>query len=197
MGFSDQLAQRLDDKSLRCDLVHGRRGVLARESVVRDAPFFVVSEVREVESSGGRERNLNVRLNLATAVNEEWLRELFPRDFKETRAVTYDAALRRVVAARSNGASAICCWRKVSPKIRHWTRRRRLLAREVIAGRCVLENWNESVEQWILRVNRLREWMPELELPAIEQRIARRSSSIFAMARSVTARSKIVRCCPW
>ena len=43
-----------------------------------------------------------------------------------------------------------------------------LLAREVTAGRCVLENWNESVEQWILRVNRLCEWMAELELPAID-----------------------------
>ncbi len=98
LGFSDQLARRLDGKSLRCDLVHGRRGVLARESVVRDAPLFVVSEVHEVESSGGRERNLNVRLNLATAVNEEWLRELFPQDFHETRAVIYDPALHRVVA---------------------------------------------------------------------------------------------------
>jgi ATP-dependent helicase HrpB len=43
----------------------------------------------------------------------------------------------------------------------------RILAREVAAGHCVLENWAESVEQWILRVNRLREWMPELSLPAI------------------------------
>src|SRR4030095_1191728 len=33
--------------------------------------------------------------------------------------------------------------------------------------RCALDNWNEAVEQWILRVNRLREWMPELALPAI------------------------------
>ena len=98
LGFSDQLARRLDDKSLRCDLLHGRRGLLARESVVRDAGLFVVSEVREVESSVGRDRNLNVMLDLATAVNEEWLRELFPRDFEEARTVTYDPVLRRVVA---------------------------------------------------------------------------------------------------
>ncbi len=98
LGFSDQLARRLDDKSLRCDLVHGRRGLLARESVVREAGLFVVSEVREVESSVGRDRNLNVILDLATAVKEEWLRELFPRDFEEARTVTYDPVLRRVVA---------------------------------------------------------------------------------------------------
>jgi ATP-dependent helicase HrpB len=45
-----------------------------------------------------------------------------------------------------------------------------ILAREVAAGRCELENWNEAVEQWILRVNRLCQWMPELELPAIEEK---------------------------
>ncbi|MDZ4340847.1 MAG: helicase-related protein, partial [Candidatus Binatia bacterium] len=53
LGFSDHLAKRLDSRSLRCELVHDRRGVLARESVVK-APLFVVSEVREVESGGGR-----------------------------------------------------------------------------------------------------------------------------------------------
>jgi ATP-dependent helicase HrpB len=41
-----------------------------------------------------------------------------------------------------------------------------ILAREVAAGGCDLENWNETVEQWIIRINRLREWMPELALPA-------------------------------
>jgi ATP-dependent helicase HrpB len=49
-----------------------------------------------------------------------------------------------------------------------------LLAGEAAAGRLVLDNWNESVEQWILRLHRLREWMPELGLPSIsaEDRLA-------------------------
>jgi ATP-dependent helicase HrpB len=165
VGFSDHLARRSDVGSLRCELVHNRRGVLARESVVK-APLLVASEVREVESGGGRDRSLNVVLNLATAVKEEWLRELFPGDFKETRAVLYDAALRRVVA-------------KVEKRFRDMLLEDKLsgdppadeaaviLAREVAAGRCVLENWNEAVEQWIARVNRLGEWMPELGLSTI------------------------------
>ena len=45
-----------------------------------------------------------------------------------------------------------------------------ILAREVAAGRCELANWNEAVEQWIVRVNRLREWMPEPELPEIDEK---------------------------
>jgi ATP-dependent helicase HrpB len=166
LGFSDQLARRVDDKSLRCDLTHGRRGVLARESVVHEAPLFVVSEVREVESSGGRERNLNVMLNLATAVKEEWLRELFPQDFQEVRTVTLDTTLRRVVVRVERRFRDLLVQETLgdNPPLDEAAA---LLAGEVTARRCVLENWNDSVEQWILRVNRLREWMPELELSAI------------------------------
>ena len=167
-GFSDQLAKRLDSASLRCELVHGRRGVLARESVVR-APLFVVSEAREVESGGARVRTLNVLLSLATAIKQEWLRELFSEDFTEVRAVVYDPASRRVVARDEMRFRDLVLEEKLSgnPPADEAAA---LLAREVEAGRCELENWNEAVEQWILRVNRLREWMPELELPRIDDK---------------------------
>ncbi|MDP2606900.1 MAG: helicase-related protein, partial [Deltaproteobacteria bacterium] len=160
LGFSDHLAKRSDAGSLRCELVHGRRGVLARESVVK-APLFVVSEVREVESGGGRERNLNVVLNLATAVKEEWLRELFPNDFKAVHAVAYDPTLRRVIAREETRFRDLVLEEKLldNPPADEAAS---ILAREVAAGRCALENWNETVEQWLHRVNRLREWMPEL-----------------------------------
>jgi ATP-dependent helicase HrpB len=165
VGFSDHLAKRLDSGSLRCELVHGRHGVLARESVVK-APLFVASEVREVETAGGKQRALNVVLDLATAVNETWLRELFPEGFKEVHAVVYHSTLRRVVARDETRFRDLVLEEKLSdhPPADEAAR---ILAREVAAGRCVLENWDESVEQWILRVNRLREWMPELSLPAI------------------------------
>jgi ATP-dependent helicase HrpB len=165
LGFSDHLARLLDPGTRRCELVHGRRGVLAGESVVK-TPLFVVSEVREVESGGGRNRNLNVVLNLATAVNEPWLRELFPQDFKEVRAVAYDSKLRRVVARQETRFRDLVLEENLSDKPPA-DQAGGILAREVAAGRCALDNWNEAVEQWILRVNRLREWMPELALPAI------------------------------
>ncbi|MGH8545787.1 MAG: ATP-dependent helicase HrpB [Gammaproteobacteria bacterium] len=166
VGFSDHLARRLDAGSLRCELAHGRRGVLARESVVQKAPLFVVSEVREVQSRSGRDRSLNVVLNLATAIKEEWLRELFPEDFTEVRAVVYDPTLKRVVVRDETRFRDLVLKEKLSdnPPVEEAAA---ILAREVAAGRCALENWNESVERWILRVNRLREWMPELALPVI------------------------------
>ena len=165
LGFSDHLAKRLDAGSLRCELVHGRRGLLARESVVK-APLFVASEVREVESGGGRDRTLNVVLNLATAIQEEWLHELFPADFSEVRAVVYDQASLRVVAKVEKRFRDLVLEENLSenPPVDEAAG---ILAREVTAGRLILDNWDEAVEQWILRVNRLREWMPELGLPAI------------------------------
>jgi ATP-dependent helicase HrpB len=148
-------------------LPHGRRGVLVRESVVK-APLFVVSEARVVESGAAKDRTLNVVLTLATVIKEEWLCELFPDEFTESRNVFYDPAQRRVIARDEVRFRDLVLREKLSDKP-PGDEAAAILAREVTAGRCQLEYWNEAVEQWILRVNRLREWMPELELPAITE----------------------------
>jgi ATP-dependent helicase HrpB len=168
LGFADLVAKRLDAGSRRCELVHGRRGVLAPDSVVK-APLFVVAEAREVESGAGKDRTLNVVLNLATAIAEEWLRELFPGDFSESRAVVYDPSLRRVIARDQVRFRDLVLQEKLSDSP-PGEEAAAILEREVAAGRCKLENWSEAVEEWILRVNCLREWMPELELPPIEEK---------------------------
>ena len=49
------------------------------------------------------------------------------------------------------------------------TKAAKLLAGEVLAKRLVLNEWNEAIEQWILRLNWLHECMPELQLPAITE----------------------------
>ena len=49
IGFSDRVARRLGEGTMRCELVHGRRGTLARESVVQQSALLVAAEVREVE----------------------------------------------------------------------------------------------------------------------------------------------------
>ncbi|HXA80393.1 MAG TPA: helicase-related protein, partial [Opitutaceae bacterium] len=61
-GFSDHLAKRLDAGTLRCELVHHRRGVLARESAIQKASLLVAVEVSEVQGRGGE---VNVLLSLA------------------------------------------------------------------------------------------------------------------------------------
>ena len=165
LAFPDHLAKRMDSVSQRCELVHGRRGVLARESTVK-APLFIAAEIREVESGPSKERNLNVILSLATAVREEWLQESFPDGFSEKRAVVYDPAQRRVVARLEERFRDLLL-NEVGNEQPPAEEAASILAREVVAGRLALENWDDAVEQWIVRVKRLREWMPDLALPTI------------------------------
>ncbi len=166
LGFSDHVGRRLDVGTLRCELVHGRRGVLARESVVQNSFLLVVTEVHEIQSGTGRDKELNVLLTMATAIQKEWLRELFPDDFTEAQAVVYDATQRRVFAERRTQFRDLVLEAGRVEEV-PLDDAARILAEEVLAGRCVLKNWDEAVEQWILRVNWLHEWMPDLGIPAV------------------------------
>ena len=178
VGFSDHLACRLDVGTLRCALVHNRRGVLARESVVT-AALFVATEIAEVQG-----RELNVLLNLCTAIQENWLRELFPNDFVATETVIYDSTMRRCfleqrrtfrdlvldsvrteLVGQASRLSPPNCQSGETPAL--LSQAAEILAAEVFSGNLTLNTWDDAVEQWILRVNRLREWMPELNLPSL------------------------------
>jgi ATP-dependent helicase HrpB len=163
-GFPDQVAMRLDAGTLRCALVHGRRGVLARESAVHDARLLVASEIREIESS---EKERQVLLTLATRIEEEWLRELFPESFQEQTRIEFDPTLRRIVGQRTiQFHDLVLRAQEFTPKPDTTTAQ--ILAREASAGTCPLKNWDNPVEQWIARVNFVAQAFPELEFPPID-----------------------------
>jgi ATP-dependent helicase HrpB len=162
-GFTDQVAMRADTGTLRCNLVHERRGVLARESVVHHSPLLVASDVREIQ---GKDGDLTVLLNTATAIEEAWLRELLPEAFRTEEKVVYDPVQRRVIARRQVLFRDLLLKVEVTEKAPR-EEAARVLADAVTSGSCILVNWDHAVEQFIIRVNRLREWMPELELPEI------------------------------
>jgi ATP-dependent helicase HrpB len=160
-GFPDHLARRLDAATLRCELVHGRRGLLARESAIGKARLLVAAEITEV---GGRGGEVSVLLNIATAVEEPWLEELFPGELRAVREVTYDPDAKRVVARRERRFRDLVLESRSGSEDVPENEAAALLAREVQAGRLAIDAWDESVEQWLTRVNRLAEWFPELEV---------------------------------
>lgn len=165
-GFSDQLGKRLDAGTLRCDLVHGRRGLLARESCIQKASLLVAAEISEVEGRGGE---VNVLLSMATHIEEAWLKEIFPEDYREARGVVYDEAMKRVVSRRERRFRDLVIEAKTSSEDAPLNEAAALLTKEVLAGRIKLEAWDETVEQWVVRVNRLAEWFPELEVNPITE----------------------------
>jgi ATP-dependent helicase HrpB len=163
IGLSDRVARRMDQGTLRCELVHGRRGVLARESAVQNSPLFVVAEIREVE---GRDREVNTILSLATAIETDWLRELFPDDIKSDLQVQFDAQQKRVLAAELlRFRDLALAAKRIDPPPADAAAR--LLADEIIAGRLLLPNWDHHVEQWLARLNLLCQQCADLQLPAI------------------------------
>ena len=160
-GFSDQVAKRLDTGTLRCELVHGRRGFLARESAIQKAPLLVVAEVSEIGRGDGEVSTL---LSMATAIEEPWLKELFPADYREERGVVYDPQMKRVITRRERRFRDLVLEAKMSGEDAPLSDAAALLTKEVLEGRVKIEAWDEVVEQWIVRVNRLSEWFPELEV---------------------------------
>ncbi|HSY44352.1 MAG TPA: ATP-dependent helicase HrpB [Candidatus Acidoferrum sp.] len=161
IGFSDRVARRLDSGTLRCELVHNRRGVLTRESVVQQKELFVVAEIREVET---RDKEVNTILSLATAIEVDWLRELYPDDMASDLRVQFDVTQKRVVAAELLRFRELAlAARRVDPPPADAAAR--ILAAEIMAERLPLPNWDHAVEQWLARLNFLCAQCPELQLP--------------------------------
>jgi ATP-dependent helicase HrpB len=164
-AFSDQLAKRCDKGTLRCELVHGRTGELARESVIRDAELLVAAEITEIGQTRGQ---TGVLLNLATAVQEEWLEELFPEDFHEERVPQYDTSIKRVVVERRRMFRDLALDKSIThdPKPDEAAA---VLATEVLKGNLDILGWDDEIETWILRVNLLAQWCPDKNIPVIDE----------------------------
>jgi len=168
IAFSDHVAKRRDGGTLHCEVVHGRTGDLDRDSVVRDSALVVAAEIREIEGS----RNLNVRLNLCTAISEVWLDELFPEDMEEKTEAVFDPILKRVVSKQWKSFRGLELHARMVQEVDP-QQAAEIMAEEVLAGRLELYKWDEQVERWITRVNCLAEGCPDYGIPVIDEEARR------------------------
>lgn len=161
-GFVDQLCLRRDTGTLECEVAGGRSGTLMRESVVQEAQLMVAASIREVTGRGGRV----TLLGQCTAVKLEWLREMFPQHFTSTLEHQYDRLHKRVAAVDVIRFLDLVIGkehrREVDPAASG-----ECLADAVARGWLDLPNMDHRVQQWIGRVECLREAVPELELPCL------------------------------
>ena len=145
--------------------MHGRRGELARDSAVRHSRLFVAAEIDEIEHGN---RELNVILRLATAVDEAWLMELFPTAFSERTEVAFDASGKRVISKQVTLFRDVVLRTKLAgPPAEEAAAS--LLAHAVLNGRFTLKHWTPAVDQWLYRLNSLAHWCPELGLTPISE----------------------------
>ena len=168
LAFSDHVAKRRDGGTLHCEVVHGRAGDLDRDSVVRHSVLVVAAEIREIEGS----RDLNVRLNLCTAISEVWLDELFPDDMEEQIEVVFDPVLKRVVSKHWKSFRGLELHARMVQEVDP-QQAAELMAEEVLAGRLELYKWDDAVERWIARVNCLAAGCPDYGIPEIDEEARR------------------------
>jgi ATP-dependent helicase HrpB len=131
--------------------------------MVRDSELFVAAQIAEIEGS----RELNVRLNLCTAIEEDWLEELFPDDVDAHRKTIFNPMLKRVVTKRWTAFRDLELDAIYSQEVDE-QEAAEIIAAEVLSGRLTLPKWDDQVERWITRVNCLAEACPDYEIPLID-----------------------------
>lgn len=165
-AFSDHLAVRVDGGTLRCRLVGGASGTIdATTSVVRRSPSIVALEKVEVEKSG---KKMDTLLRMCHGVEEAWLDEVFPGQLRQKIETVWEPSLKRVVAVRRRSFGELELGVEISG-VPDPERAVELLTAQILSAHQALNHWDDEVDQFIVRVQCLARWMPELDLPGWDE----------------------------
>lgn len=162
VGFADQVARRRGAGTNLCDLVHGRRGLLVKESAAASSRLFVAAEITEI---GQRSGEVRTQLSMATAIDEAMLRKVFPEDFYEKKELFFDTSINRVVwkkekIYRDLVLESIQYDASPSLEASH------ILAAALAQGDLPLPTWTHETDAWVSRLQWLAYFYPELQLPS-------------------------------
>ncbi|MDF1823767.1 MAG: ATP-dependent helicase HrpB [Verrucomicrobiales bacterium] len=163
-GFSDRLAIRHSASTLSCAVIGGRKGQLEKSSLANDkgVKLFLAGEMIEVEG-----REVNVKLNLCTRIEEAWLNDLFPDDFDEYDGAVWESSTRRVEARKERRFRDLVLETRASGSVPP-DMAAEMLASRVLSGELNLKSWDDKVSAWIARINLAAEHCPSYEFPAID-----------------------------
>jgi ATP-dependent helicase HrpB len=168
-GFSDHLARRLDGGTLRCRLSGGRGGSIGRESVVRDRSLVVAAEIKEIGRTDGE---VEVMLGLVSAVEEDWLREMFPADFSESRGLVFEESGRRVLQVEARKFRDLILEER-KRDVEAGPETAQVLAQAVLDKKCVWPGWSAEADRLVERLEVVRGWSAGEEWPEWNQEAQR------------------------
>jgi len=169
-GFADQVARRRGAGTNLCDIVHGRRGLLTKESAAAESRLLVAAEISEIGQGSG---DVRTQLSMATAIDEQMLRELFPDDFTDRNDFLFDTATNRVVK-RTEKVFRDLVLESIHRDAQPCAEASQVLAAALAEGDLPLPTWKEETEEWMQRVQWLAYYHSELELPSFndDERLA-------------------------
>lgn len=151
-AYPDRVVRRREKGGDR-GVMSGGRGVrLASGSIVRDAEFFAAVDL---DGAGA-----DARVHLASAIDPDWL------ELTEETVLAFDAERERVTAVRRDMYHKLCVREAAVPPDPEEAAR--ILAQAAAADvERALKPAPEALS-FMARVECLREWMPELDLPAMD-----------------------------
>lgn len=164
-GFPDRVCKRLDSGTLRCSMVGGRRGNLARESLVSESELFVACEVNEI---GRQDGQVSTVFNLCSEIELKWLQELFGDLFSDVEETVFDEKQKRVVERRLVRFQDLEISSKESSEPKP-ERAAEVFAKMIEEGKAKLAKWDDEVEHFIRKVNFLVSTFSEYGFDPIDE----------------------------
>ncbi len=160
LAYPDHLAVRRDKGTLICRLREGRRGVLNDKSITRNAPFLIATDIRELKDA---RQEIKTNLSLATEVKEEWLHEYFESQWSMESSCEWNTATRSVEDRTRTWCLGVVINETSQSNVTSIASS--LLAETIIEKKLSLPLWDQSVEDFIKRVQWVEKQFPDQKLP--------------------------------
>jgi ATP-dependent helicase HrpB len=161
LAYPDHLAVRKDKGTLLCGLRGGRRGVLNDKSIARSARVVVATDIRELKDD---RQVIKTSLSLATEIKEEWLLDHFESQWRVESTCEWNATTMAVEDRKRTWCLGVVIYESAENETTN--RASTLLAETIIAKNLPLPLWDESVEDWIKKVQWVAKQFPDQNLPA-------------------------------
>ena len=163
LAYPDRIARRRADGESLGVMVGGRGIRLGPESVVRDSEFFVALDPRE-DRRGGM---LEARVRSASAIHHEWLERSFPESVRRERSVVFDEQRQKVVGRNALWYLDLLVREDHNAAVDDATASR-VLAEALRPRASDFFREDEAAANWLARLQFLRHWVPESDLPDID-----------------------------
>ncbi|MGO4221557.1 ATP-dependent helicase HrpB [Lysobacter sp. TAF61] len=155
-AFPDRIARQHPGDPYRYQLANGRSAKIFDDSALYGEPWIAISELRDDPR--------DARVMRAAPLDEQRLRQDFPKRFVSEDRVVWDSALRGIAAVREQRFDRIVIDSRPLAKPDPSRYADALVDAVRQLGLQALP-WTSSLSQWRARVRCLRAWMPELALP--------------------------------
>jgi ATP-dependent helicase HrpB len=180
-AFPDRVAGVVSGEHGRYQLPGGRRATLDKNSAASGAEIICAGEILESQKRGGAD----ITLSFSAEIRQEWLKAAFPEEIKTVSRPALDKDMLTPVTETLTMYRDVIVHREISSG-KKGKASSDLIAGEFIEGRHKFREWNEEVEEWLLRVEFISRACPDFGIaPLDEEDLKLVMAEICSGARSV------------